>query len=91
MARSLLSEMEAEGRLRSACDLLRHVFGVEIVEEEMEEVRRRAGRTTGLIGESAVARLANGPAEYFAVTVPLKTNILSNALIFWHSVFIVIV
>ncbi len=45
MARSLLAEMEAEGRLRSACDLLRHaVWGAEFVEEEVEEIRRRAGR-----------------------------------------------
>src|SRR5258708_7456669 len=45
MARSLLVEMEAEGRLRSACDLLRHVvWGAEFVEEEVEGVGRRAGR-----------------------------------------------
>lgn len=61
MARSLLAEMEAEGRLRSACELLRHVAYAEFVEEETEEVRRRAGRTTGLVRESAVARLASGP------------------------------
>jgi hypothetical protein len=61
IARSLFAEMEAEGRLRSACDLLRHVFGGEFVEEELEEVRRRAGRTTGLVRESAVARLASLP------------------------------
>ena len=54
MARSLLVEMEAEGRLRSACDLLRHVSWAEFVEEEIEEVRRRAGRTTGLARHGAV-------------------------------------
>src|SRR5260370_13216227 len=45
MARPVLVEMEADGRLRSACDLLRHgVSGPEFVEEDLEEVRRRAGR-----------------------------------------------
>ena len=48
MARSLLAEMEAEGRLRSACELLRHVAYAEFVEEEMEEVRRRAGYDPGI-------------------------------------------
>ena len=55
---SLLAEMEAEGRLRSACDLLRHVSWAEFVEEEMEEVRRRAGRTTGLARHGAVESFA---------------------------------
>jgi len=40
IARSLSAEMEAEGRLISACDLLRHVSWAEFVEEETEEVRR---------------------------------------------------
>src|SRR5258708_3506128 len=45
MARPVLVEMEADGRLRSACDLLRHGgSGAEFVEEDLEEVRRRAGR-----------------------------------------------
>ena len=41
IARSLVVALEADGRLRSACDLLRHA---ESVEDEVEEVRRRAGR-----------------------------------------------
>jgi len=59
MARSLLVEMEAEGRLRSACDLLRHVvWGAEFVEEEVEEVRRRAGRGMKVV-HAGVATLAD--------------------------------
>ena len=59
MARSLLAEMEAEGRLRSACDLLRHVvWGAEFVEEEVEEVRRRAGRGMKVV-HAGVATLAD--------------------------------
>jgi len=50
MARSLLSERDAEGRLRSACDLLRHVFGAAFVEEEMEEVPAAGGEAAGEAG-----------------------------------------
>jgi len=68
MAISLLAEMEAEGRLISACDLLRHVSWAEFVEEEMEEVRRRAGRTTGIGTRSRGGDLdgqVNSPPCYF--------------------------
>ena len=44
LAAALVREMGAEGRLRSAAGVMRHAVYGEFVEEEFEEVRRRAGR-----------------------------------------------
>src|SRR6266849_13779 len=68
MARSLLVEMEAEGRLRYACDLLRHVvWGAEFMEEAVEEVRRRAGRGMKVVHAGAAiladTRIRGGTAD----------------------------
>lgn len=54
LAAALVLEMAAEGRLRSAAGVMRHAVYGEFVEEEMEEVRRRAGRR--LLGVAAAAR-----------------------------------
>jgi hypothetical protein len=54
LAAALVREMAAEGRLRSAAGAMRHAVCGEFVEEELEEVRRRAGRR--LFGVAAAAR-----------------------------------
>jgi hypothetical protein len=55
LARKLMEEMAAEYRFMRANELLKHaVSGPEFVEEELEEVRRRAGRR--LPGVAAAAR-----------------------------------
>ena len=55
LARKLMEEMAAAYRFMRANELLKHaVCGPEFVEEELEEVRRRAGRR--LLGVAAAAR-----------------------------------
>jgi hypothetical protein len=44
LAAALVREMAAEERLRSAAGVMWHAVHGEFVEEEMEEIRRRAGK-----------------------------------------------
>ena len=44
LAAVLVREMAAEGRLQSVAGVMRHAVHGEFVEEEMEEIRRRAGK-----------------------------------------------